>query len=81
MPIDIFAHYLPKAFLDRTDGDALPAKRQNRVREIPALYDLDERRPWCVHDWDVPAPEEMLGLLVHLSIPGREKYLRDLPEH
>ena len=44
------------------------------------LYDLDERRPWCVHDWDVPAPEEMLGLLVHLSIPGREKYLRDLPE-
>lgn len=45
------------------------------------LYDLDERSNWCVHDWDVPAPEEMLGLLVHLSLPGRERYLRDLPEH
>ncbi len=44
MLIDIFAHFLPKAFLDRTNGDGLPAaKRQNRVREIPALYDLDER--------------------------------------
>ncbi len=43
MPIDIFAHYMPKAFLDLTDGDVSPTRRQNRVREIPALYDLDER--------------------------------------
>lgn len=43
------------------------------------LHDLDERRTFCVHDWDVPAPEEMLGLLIHLALPGRELYLRDLP--
>lgn len=43
------------------------------------LYDLDMEEPLCVHDWDVPAPEEMLAILVHLSLPGRENYLRYLP--
>lgn len=44
------------------------------------LYDLEERRALCVHDWDVPPAEEMLGLLLCLVIPGQEKYVRSLPE-
>lgn len=43
------------------------------------LYDLDEERPLCVHDWDVPPPEEMLALHLCLSIPGYEHYVRSLP--
>lgn len=44
-----------------------------------SLYDLDERRPYCVHDWEVPAAEEMLALHVFLSLPGLETYLREIP--
>lgn len=45
-------------------------------------YDLDEGRTLCVHDWEVPAAEEMLATLVCLSLPGHEGYLRTLPpEH
>lgn len=56
-------------------------------REAPArlakfggrtLYDLDGQTPLCVHDWDVPAEEELLALFVFLSLPGREHYLRHL---
>ena len=43
------------------------------------LYDLDEGRPLCVHDWDVPPPEEMLALHLCLSLPGYESYVRSLP--
>lgn len=39
------------------------------------LYDLDRRIPLCVHDWDVPAAEEMLTLHVLLQLPGWERYL------
>jgi hypothetical protein len=42
------------------------------------LYDLDEGRPYCVHDYAVPAAEEMLALHLLLQIPGRESYLRHL---
>ena len=45
-----------------------------------SLYDMDERVPFCVHDWEVPAPEELLGLLVHVSIPGLERYVRNIPD-
>jgi hypothetical protein len=43
-----------------------------------SLYDLDAQTPLCVHDWDVPAPEEMLAIHVLLSLPGWEPYLRKL---
>jgi len=43
-----------------------------------SLYDLDERRPYCVHDWVVPAAEEMLALHLMLQVPAHEPYLRHL---
>jgi uncharacterized membrane protein YqhA len=33
-----------------------------------------------VHDWSVPAAEEMLGLLVMVSLPGKESFVRFLPD-
>lgn len=42
------------------------------------LYDLDERRPFCVHDYSVPAAEEMLALHLMLQLPQYEPYLRHL---
>lgn len=44
------------------------------------LFDLDENWPYCTHDWDVPSGEELLALLLFLSLPGRESYLRSIPE-
>jgi len=43
------------------------------------LYDLEEKRALCVHDWDLPPAEEMLALHLCLSLPGQEKYVRSLP--
>jgi len=37
-------------------------------------------RAFCVHDWTVPAAEEMLALHLFLTMPGRESYLRHIPE-
>jgi hypothetical protein len=45
-----------------------------------SLYDLDEQRAYCVHDWTVPAWEEMLALHIHLSLPGCEQFLRSIPD-
>jgi hypothetical protein len=45
-----------------------------------SLYDMDERTPFCVHDWEVPAAEELLGLHVHVSLPGLEQYVRNIPD-
>lgn len=45
-----------------------------------SLYDMDERVSFCVHDWEVPAAEEMLGLFLHVSIPGLETYVRNVPD-
>lgn len=44
------------------------------------LFDVEENRPLCVHDWSVPPPEEMLAIHLCLSIPGYEHYVRTLPE-
>lgn len=44
------------------------------------LYDLEEKRALCVHDWDVPPPEEMLELFLCLTLPGYEKFIRTLPD-
>ena len=46
-----------------------------------SLYDLELERPCCVHDWTVPAAEEMLALHLYLSMPGRERYITNLPEN
>jgi len=43
-----------------------------------SLYDLDERVPYCVHDWEVPPAEEALALHLLLSVPGREMFLRGI---
>jgi hypothetical protein len=41
------------------------------------LYDLDEKRPICVHhDLMVPAAEEMLSIHLMLQFPHHELYLR-----
>lgn len=45
-----------------------------------SLFDLDAKMPFCVHDWMVPAAEEMLALHLFLTLPGRERYLREIPE-
>jgi hypothetical protein len=42
-----------------------------------SLYGIDEERVFCVHDWAVPASEEMLGLHVLLQLPNWEDYLRN----
>ena len=41
-----------------------------------SLFDLEEGSPFCTHDWDVPAAEEVLALLLFISLPKRERYLR-----
>ena len=49
-----------------------------------SLIGLDEPagcpKPLCVHDWSVPAPEEMLAIHCYLSLPGRERYIVTIPE-
>lgn len=42
------------------------------------LYDADEKRAYCVHDYEVPAAEEMLALHLFLQFPDGERYLRHL---
>lgn len=42
------------------------------------LFDLDERQPYCVHDYAVPAAEEMLALHLMLQDSKHERYLRHL---
>lgn len=41
-----------------------------------SLFDLEERVPVCTHDWDVPAAEEILALLLFVSLPRRESFVR-----
>ncbi len=45
-----------------------------------SVFDVTEGRPVCVHDWLVPASEELLELALFLGLPGREGYVRSLPE-
>lgn len=44
------------------------------------VFDLDENRSYCVHDWHVPAEEELLTLHVLLSLPGHETWARGRPD-
>lgn len=44
------------------------------------VFDLDANIPICVHDWTVPAAEELLTLKLMLTLPGNERYVRSLTE-
>jgi len=44
------------------------------------VFDMTTRNALCVHDWDVPAEEELLSLAMLLQLPGRESWVRTLPE-
>jgi len=48
------------------------------------VFDLDENRSYCVHDYDIPAEEELLTLHCLLAVPGYENWARamrdDSPE-
>jgi len=50
----------------------------SQYKSLRSLYDMDEQTPLCVHDWEVPAAEELLGLFVHVSLPGQEQYVRSI---
>ena len=52
--------------------------RTKLAQTTRSLFCIEESMPYCVHDWEVPAAEEMLALLVHLSLPGKELYLRGI---
>jgi len=50
--------------------------RDELARWQRTLYDLDDGMPLCVHDWTVPAAEEMLSLHVLLQLDGWESFIR-----
>jgi hypothetical protein len=45
------------------------------------VFDLDENRSYCVHDYDIPAEEELLTLHCLLSIPGYETWARGMRDN
>lgn len=45
-----------------------------------SLFDLDQDAPICVHDWTIPAAEEMLTIATLLQLSGWENWMRHLPE-
>lgn len=55
------------------------AAHANRHESFRCVFDIDENMPLCVHDWEVPAAEELLGLALHLTLPGLEGYVRQIP--
>lgn len=57
------------------------ARRQLQRFGGRSLFDVNEGCAYCVHDWSVPAAEEMLALHLFLSVPGGESYLRGVPEN
>ena len=44
-----------------------------------SVYDVNRGYAVCVHDWTVPASEELLELALFLSMPGRERAVSVLP--
>lgn len=44
------------------------------------VFDLDDDREMCVHDWDLPPAEEMLTMHLLLSLPNWEPYMRRVSE-
>ncbi len=43
-----------------------------------SVFDVAAGEPICVHDWVVPAAEELLELKLFLELPGHEAYVRGL---
>ena len=56
-----------------------PLDRWNKVGGR-SVYNVTLGQPVCVHDWTVPAAEELMELKLFLEISGRERYVRSLPE-
>jgi hypothetical protein len=54
-----------------------PAERLARVGGR-SVFDVAAHRSICVHDWVVPAAEELLELKLFLELPGHESYVRGL---
>jgi hypothetical protein len=44
-----------------------------------SVFDIDMSLAVCVHDWVVPAAEELLELKLFLELPQRESYATNLP--
>jgi hypothetical protein len=44
-----------------------------------SVFDVDRGHAVCVHDWTVPAAEELLELALFLQMPGREHHVSVLP--
>jgi hypothetical protein len=42
------------------------------------VHDVDNNRDLCVHDWGIPAPEELLTMHLMLSLPEYEGYIHGL---
>ncbi len=56
------------------------APRRRFVHEVcRVVHDLDGGEDLCVHDWEVPAAEELLGMALHLQLPEQERFVRGLP--
>jgi hypothetical protein len=45
-----------------------------------SVFDLDRGEAICVHDWVVPAAEELLELKLFLELPDRERYVNTLAD-
>lgn len=60
----------------------LISRQSPKIRDFGgrSVYDVTQERPVCVHDWLVPASEELLELALFLQLPARERYVRSLPE-
>lgn len=54
-------------------------KQRFKIESCRTVHDLDEAYDLCVHDWEVPAAEELLGMALHLQLPEHERYVRSLP--
>lgn len=55
------------------------APQPYRHESFRSVFDIDDDCALCVHDWEVPAAEELLGLMLHLTLPGLEGYVRSIP--
>lgn len=52
---------------------------RERYESYRSLFDVEEQEAFCIHDWTVPAAEELLSLHLHLQVPGGETYMRGVP--
>jgi hypothetical protein len=55
--------------------ETLTGKVQGR-----SVFDVNRGTAICVHDWVVPAAEELLELALFLQLPGHETAVNTLPE-